>query len=97
MQIQARLEAAGLRTQREEGVEYCYAKQTKFWVTDPDRTLWEIYVFHEDTDEHGEDSVPEVSAVAFAQDVPRQQICWQHNIGEFVPRKFCNRTIQFTN
>src|SRR5262245_6254944 len=33
--IQRRLEAAGLATQREDGVECCYALQTKFWVSDP--------------------------------------------------------------
>jgi catechol 2,3-dioxygenase-like lactoylglutathione lyase family enzyme len=46
--IQRRLEMAGLRTEREDGVECCYAKQTKFWVADPDKALWEVYVFHED-------------------------------------------------
>ena len=39
VEIQARLEAAGLHTEREEGVECCYARQTKFWITDPDRAL----------------------------------------------------------
>src|SRR5947209_5852921 len=38
--MQRRLEEAGIRSQREEGVECCYARQTKFWVTDPDGTLW---------------------------------------------------------
>src|SRR5262245_22103365 len=46
--MQARLEQAGYATQREEGVECCYSKQTKFWVVDPDRTLWELYVLHGD-------------------------------------------------
>ncbi len=46
--IQHRLEMAGVRTEREDGVECCYARQTKFWVTDPDKALWEVYVFHED-------------------------------------------------
>ena len=36
VEIQRRLEAAGMPTQREEGVECCYARQTKFWITDPD-------------------------------------------------------------
>src|SRR6516225_3188202 len=43
--MQERLERAGVRAQREEGVECCYARQTKFWVHDPDNTLWEIYTF----------------------------------------------------
>lgn len=87
VQIQARLEAAGIRTQREEGVECCHSKQTKFWVTDPDRTLWEIYILHEDTDEHSDDSVPEVNTVAFAQNVARARVIWQHGIGEFVAER----------
>lgn len=51
--MQQRLELAGIRSQREEGVECCYALQTKFWVTDPDKTLWEIYTLHEDLDHRG--------------------------------------------
>jgi catechol 2,3-dioxygenase-like lactoylglutathione lyase family enzyme len=53
--IQHRLEAAGVTTRREDGVACCYARQTKFWVTDPDRALWEIYVFHEDLEEDDHD------------------------------------------
>jgi SAM-dependent methyltransferase len=51
--MQGRLERAGIRSQREEGVECCYARQTKFWVTDPDKTLWEIYTLDEDIDHRG--------------------------------------------
>ena len=51
--MQERLERAGIRSQREEGVECCYARQTKFWVTDPDNTLWELYTLHEDIDHRG--------------------------------------------
>jgi catechol 2,3-dioxygenase-like lactoylglutathione lyase family enzyme len=50
--MQERLERAGIRSQREEGVECCYARQTKFWVTDPDKTLWEIYTLDEDNLDH---------------------------------------------
>src|SRR5436190_1882340 len=32
--VQHRLELAGYATQREDGVECCYSKQTKFWVQD---------------------------------------------------------------
>src|SRR4249920_816438 len=31
VEMQRRLELAGIRTQREEGVECCYSRQTKFW------------------------------------------------------------------
>jgi catechol 2,3-dioxygenase-like lactoylglutathione lyase family enzyme len=51
--IQRRLELAGIRTEREDGVECCYARQTKFWVPDPDRNLWEIYTLEEDLDHSG--------------------------------------------
>ncbi len=51
--VQMRLEKAGIRTERQEGVECCYARQTKFWVTDPDQTLWEIYTLDEDIDHRG--------------------------------------------
>ncbi len=52
---QVRLESAGFKTQREEGVECCHARQTKFWVTDPDNTLWELYLVHENLDEVDDD------------------------------------------
>src|ERR1700722_17668013 len=58
VEVQRRLEEAGIATQRQEGVECCYARQTKFWVTDPDRTLWEIYTLHEDLDHSGFDDPP---------------------------------------
>lgn len=51
--VQQRLEMAGIATQREEGVECCYARQTKFWVPDADRNLWEIYTLEEDLDHSG--------------------------------------------
>lgn len=46
--MQERLERAGMPTKREEGVECCYAKQTKFWAHDPDGNLWEMYTFDGD-------------------------------------------------
>jgi hypothetical protein len=53
VEIQRRLEKAGFRTGRQDGVECCYAKQTKFWVADPDGVLWEIYVLQGDIDHKG--------------------------------------------
>ncbi|MFM7037788.1 MAG: ArsI/CadI family heavy metal resistance metalloenzyme [Planctomycetaceae bacterium] len=53
LQAQKRIEAAGISTQREEGVECCYAKQTKFWVHDPDQRLWEFYVLEGDLEHRG--------------------------------------------
>ncbi|MCA9086545.1 MAG: VOC family protein, partial [Planctomycetaceae bacterium] len=51
--VQRRLEAVGVRSQREEGVECCYSKQTKFWLHDPDGTLWEMYILEGDLPHRG--------------------------------------------
>lgn len=34
----------------EKEVQCCYAKQDKFWVTDPDGYRWEVYQFLEDSE-----------------------------------------------
>jgi catechol 2,3-dioxygenase-like lactoylglutathione lyase family enzyme len=95
IEIQRRLEAAGITTRREEGVECCYARQTKFWVTDPDRALWEIYVFHEDIDDHGDDHAPHVEAAEVPTEttpfgaVPAaatRQV-WEHRLTDPVPSR----------
>src|SRR5262245_48339350 len=62
VRIQHRLEAAGIRTQREEGVECCHSTQTKFWVHDPDHTLWEIYILHESDEEEEHEHHPQTAA-----------------------------------
>jgi catechol 2,3-dioxygenase-like lactoylglutathione lyase family enzyme len=86
VEIQRRLEAAGLHTEREEGVECCYALQTKFWVTDPDRALWEVYVFHEDIDERGHAAPPQVEPLqrSAAADAPR---AWEHRLRDAIPER----------
>jgi catechol 2,3-dioxygenase-like lactoylglutathione lyase family enzyme len=71
VEIQRRLEEHGIATQRQNGVECCYSRQTKFWVTDPDHVLWEIYTLHEDTEHSGfEDPPPQVA--------PAPQSVWEH-------------------
>jgi catechol 2,3-dioxygenase-like lactoylglutathione lyase family enzyme len=70
VEIQRRLEEAGIATQRQEGVECCYAKQTKFWVTDPDRVLWELYVLEADIDQSGFDDPPSPRSAEF--------VAWPH-------------------
>src|SRR5215468_1924983 len=76
--IQRRLETAGIVTQREEGVECCYARQTKFWVADPDRMLWEVYLFHEDIDEHGDATVPVLALNPPVQLSSKPRSSWTH-------------------
>jgi catechol 2,3-dioxygenase-like lactoylglutathione lyase family enzyme len=86
VEIQRRVEEAGFATKREDGVECCYARQTKFWITDPDRTLWEIYVFHGDIDDHGEGSVPEMEAALSPEpQTQRQRIIWEHRLPAPLP------------
>lgn len=82
---QRRLEEGGVRTEREEGVECCYAKQTKFWVTDPDLNLWEVYVVAGDLEYHGIDLPPRIvekpKTVAAAKDV------WEHRLTQPLPER----------
>jgi catechol 2,3-dioxygenase-like lactoylglutathione lyase family enzyme len=40
----------GIVSKEEMGTNCCYAKQDKFWVTDPDGYQWEVYYFHEDAE-----------------------------------------------
>ena len=40
----------GQVTLEEVGTNCCFAKQDKFWVTDPDGFQWEVYYFHEDAE-----------------------------------------------
>src|SRR6185436_7118516 len=80
--VQRRLEEAGIATQRQEGVECCYARQTKFWVTDPDLNLWELYVLEEDIDPSGFEDAPRPSAPA-----PARATVWEHRLTEPVPER----------
>jgi catechol 2,3-dioxygenase-like lactoylglutathione lyase family enzyme len=87
--MQERLEQASIRSQREEGVECCYARQTKFWVYDPDRTLWEVYTFDGDIDHRGagqahEKVMPQASDVSHAATDP---VVWEHRMNQPVPVK----------
>lgn len=78
VEVQRRLEEAGIATQRQDGVECCYARQTKFWVTDPDRVMWEVYTLHEDIDHSGFDDPPAPTA-------PAVEAVWQHRITDPLP------------
>lgn len=82
--MQQRLEQAGISSQREEGVECCYARQSKFWVHDPDQTLWEIYTFEEDLDHRGAGQAPET--VRHSNELPSANV-WEHRLGEPVPER----------
>lgn len=83
--VQRRLEEAGVRCQREEGVECCYAKQTKFWLHDPDGTMWEMYTLEEDIEHRGMGQAKElVMADAPAKSGPVE---WEHRMNQPVPER----------
>lgn len=52
--IQERLRAVRARIGQQDDVKCCYALQSKIWVTDPDQTMWEVYVLHDDVPDWGE-------------------------------------------
>jgi catechol 2,3-dioxygenase-like lactoylglutathione lyase family enzyme len=90
--IQRRLETAGIATQREEGVECCYSRQTKFWVADPDRMLWEVYLFHEDIDEYGDATVPAAALSPPVQLSSKPLSSWTHRLGNAIPGRIPHDT-----
>lgn len=88
--VQERLESRGVRTQREDGVECCYAKQTKFWLHDPDGNLWEVYTLEGDLEHRGGGQTE--AAVRGTQSCGPQAsgpapatATWEHRLGEAVP------------
>jgi catechol 2,3-dioxygenase-like lactoylglutathione lyase family enzyme len=81
--MQKRLEMHGTPTEREEGVECCYARQTKFWLNDPDGNLWEIYTLEEDLDHRGVGQAPNTHASA--EPAAAAPALWAHRLGEAFP------------
>lgn len=84
VEVQRRLELAGISTLREEGVECCYARQTKFWVHDPDGNMWEVYTLHEDLEHCGDGRLP-VIELATADAIP--PAIWNHQLGQPFPAR----------
>jgi len=88
--LQRRLEIAGLPSQREQGVKCCYARQTKFWLHDPDRTLWEFYVLEGDSEHCGTGQAVETVVSAIQPLTPRPSSLtpstdWEHRLGTEFP------------
>jgi catechol 2,3-dioxygenase-like lactoylglutathione lyase family enzyme len=82
--MQRRLEMHGISTQREEGVECCYARQTKFWLNDPDGNLWEMYTLEEDLDHRGMGRVSQTHSPTAP--TVAEPILWAHRMGEAIPQ-----------
>jgi catechol 2,3-dioxygenase-like lactoylglutathione lyase family enzyme len=96
VELQRRLELAGISSIREEGVECCYSRQTKFWVRDPDQTLWEFYVLEADLECKGDQRAPETVQLSASRARPADVIPesalpavpaeWEHCLGSPFPR-----------
>lgn len=83
--MQERLERAGLRTKREDGVECCYARQSKFWAHDPDGNLWEVYTFDGDIDHRGDGQAAEAVVALGGCAAPTPPAVWEHRMNEPFP------------
>jgi catechol 2,3-dioxygenase-like lactoylglutathione lyase family enzyme len=91
--LQERLEKQGIKSQREEGVECCYAKQTKFWVHDPDMTLWEFYTLDDDSLDHR--GAGQSIEVMTSSTLPDDAVIWEHRLGTPLPVRIdaCDETV----
>lgn len=90
VEMQRRLEMAGLKSEREVGVECCYAKQTKFWLHSPDGVLWEFYVLQGDIAHRGAGQVPEKvvpsrCSAAAGESAESAKASWEHRLSEPIP------------
>lgn len=85
--VQRRLELAGISTRREEGVECCYARQTKFWVHDPDGNMWEVYTLDEDIEHRGDGQLPSMKAETAATQTGPAASIWAHTMGTKLPQR----------
>lgn len=81
--MQERLERAGMPTRREDGVECCYARQSKFWAHDPDGNLWEVYTFEGDIEHRGAGQ-READLLGQAATRP-ERVVWEHRMGDPFP------------
>ncbi|MFM9062687.1 MAG: ArsI/CadI family heavy metal resistance metalloenzyme [Pirellula sp.] len=90
---QERLERSGIRSTREEGVECCYAKQTKFWVHDPDNTLWEFYTLDDDNLEHR--GAGQSQEAMSSSTLPEDATVWEHRLGSPIPARIdaCDNSV----
>jgi catechol 2,3-dioxygenase-like lactoylglutathione lyase family enzyme len=77
----ARLEAAGVSVECED-VECCYSRQSKFWLADPDKNLWEVYALTGDIDHRGSLSASDALA---ARQRGGGDSTWEHRLGDPLP------------
>jgi catechol 2,3-dioxygenase-like lactoylglutathione lyase family enzyme len=81
---QERLRAVGMFAECDD-VECCYAQQTKFWVMDPDRNLWEVYAKTGDLDRRA--SLTSSEALAARDRAGAVGTAWEHRLGDDFPER----------
>lgn len=77
--VQERLRAAGMHVEREDDVECCYSRQTKLWLADPDKNLWEVYALTGELPHLG--TLAASDALAARDRVGREAV-WSHRLGD---------------
>jgi catechol 2,3-dioxygenase-like lactoylglutathione lyase family enzyme len=82
-EMQARLDALQPGVEKEEGVQCCYAKSDKYWLTDPSGIAWETFHSLEAVPVYGEPTYVRASRVAV--DIPVVQAANQGESACCVP------------
>src|SRR5262249_54525638 len=80
--FQGRLRDRGLASERDDEVECCYSRQTKIWLADPDRNLWEVYAVTGALPHRGALSS---SDALVARDRQGRHDVWEHRLGDELP------------
>src|SRR5262245_4792331 len=75
----ARMKERGLVADHEDDVECCYSRQTKFWLADPDRNLWEVYALTAEIPHRG--SLTSSDAIA-AKNRAGAMDTFEHKLGD---------------
>lgn len=91
--MQERLQTLGMSAEREDDVECCYSRQTKFWLLDPDKNLWEIYALTGEIAHRGSLSASDALA---ARDQSGVGAVWEHRLGDklFFPLPHADESIE---
>jgi len=80
-ETRARLGLAGVQASCED-VDCCYSRQSKFWLADPDKNLWEVYALTGELDRRGSLSASDALA---ARQRGGGESAWEHRLGDVFP------------
>lgn len=74
-EMRKHFQSEGLIRLVENDTVCCYARQDKFWLDDPDGYQWEIYYFHNDTQEKSSQITEGACCIAMAEPEPANEAC----------------------